>query len=77
MGTNCDENAAAPVAEKKNLGWRDTRNEFATSARSTRWSLPVKKERPCYQLEGPTSPRIVTSKEHSKTYVDEVLYIHS
>jgi hypothetical protein len=38
--------------------------------RSTCWS-PSEEQRPCYQLEGPTSPRIVTGKQHSKAYVDE------
>jgi hypothetical protein len=43
--------------------WKDAHIEFE---RSTCLSLPVKKKRPLHQLEGPTSPRIVTSHEHNK-----------
>jgi hypothetical protein len=98
MGTNCDENAAAPVAAKtqqqidRNNGRRwdwetalrllnaqthyppgcDHYNAFVDTIwkdarinceRSTCWS---QKTHLAYQLEEPTSSRIVTSKQHSK-----------
>ena len=56
--------------------WKDARIKFE---RSTLWSLPAKKKRPSHQLKGPTSPRIVTSKEHNKHtgMRPTVLSIHS
>ena len=58
------------------MSWEDARINFE---RSTCWSPPVKKKRPSHQLKGPTSPRIVTSKEHSKHtgMRPTVLSIHS
>ena len=105
MGTNCDENAAAPVAAKNNSRMTETTvnvwgqeqlssssfqriilpvntittclqfrigKTHSSSQNVLRAGFPVKKNDLLYQLEGPTTPRIVTGKQHNKAYVDVV-----